>query len=130
LGKTITIILFNTKTDKEKTGVIKYINKVESNHSAFRLMQIMKAVKISSTKPDDAFFALKNGKPVDRIMLVKFLQLHLKSIFPQIDSNEWSGISLRKGGATTAIRSGVDPHNPISRKLEIRFLFKVHHTNF
>ena len=31
----------------------------------------------------------------------------MKIIFPDIPSSEWSGISLRKGGATTAMRAGV-----------------------
>jgi len=31
----------------------------------------------------------------------------MKKIFPQIPEAEWNGISLRKGGATSAIRAGV-----------------------
>jgi len=31
----------------------------------------------------------------------------MKKAFPHIPSSDWNGISLRKGGATSAIRAGV-----------------------
>ena len=40
-------------------------------------------------------------------MLVKFLQDALRPIYPHVPCNEWSGISLRKGGATSALKGGV-----------------------
>jgi len=46
---------------------------------------------------------------VDRNLLVNFLRSSLHNLFPDIDIKEWSGISLRKGGATSAVRTGVHP---------------------
>ena len=47
-------------------------------------------------------------------MLVGFLRTKMKRIRPDIPEQEWSGISLRKGGATTAMRANV-PDETISK---------------
>ena len=100
--------LFRTKTDKDKKGVNKYISKLQGvSPNPERLMYIARSSKVSSTHPDMPFFALKNGKAVTRYLFVKWLQDKLSQCFPDIDKKEWSGISLRKGGATSAIRAGV-----------------------
>ena len=103
-----TIILHHTKTDLENKGVLKIIGNVGNiRANPFILMRNLRFCKLSSTKPTDPFFALKDGKPVTRNMLVRFLQGKMARIFPKIPKKEWTGISLRKGGATSAMRAGV-----------------------
>ena len=106
-GNYAVIVLHNTKTDLERRGVVKVIAEVGSRVDPFRLLRALKFGKLSSTKPDEPFFALKNGKPVTRHLLVKHLRSRLGALFPDIPVKEWSGISLRKGGATSAMRAGV-----------------------
>ena len=102
------IVLHKTKTDIERRGVVKTIGDVGNIKSnPFRLIKILKMCKLSSTGYGQPFFALKNGKPVSKYMLVTFLQKTLGPIYPHIPAKEWSGISLRKGGATSALRGGV-----------------------
>ena len=64
-------------------------------------------MKLKCMKPNDPFFALDSGNPVSKHMLIKFLQDKMAVLFPSIDVKEWTGISLRKGGATSALRAGV-----------------------
>jgi integrase len=104
----ISYTLHNTKTDKDKRGVKKYIADIKSAViNPFDFMRMIKNIKTNSSISSEPFFTLKNGKPVSRPMLVKFLQDKMKIIFPAVPANEWTGISLRKGGATSAIRAGV-----------------------
>lgn len=104
----IEFILWRTKTDVEGRGVKKYIAKMESfKWSPFQLVHRLKILKLNFNEPNDPFFVLKSGKVVSRYLLVKFLKLRMREIAPNIDSNEWSGISLRKGGATSAMRAGI-----------------------
>ena len=104
----IQIVLHKTKTDIERRGVVKIIGDVGNIKSnPFRLIKILKMCKLSNTGNDQPFFALKSGKPVSKYMLVTFLQKTLGPIYPHIPVKEWSGISLRKGGATSALRGGV-----------------------
>ena len=104
----VKIVLHKTKTDIERRGVEKFISNVgEIKSNPFTLARNLKMCKLSSEGWDQPFFALKSGKPVSRPMLVGFLQRTLSSIYPQIPKREWSGVSLRKGGATSALRGGV-----------------------
>lgn len=64
-------------------------------------------MKSADVKGSGVFFALSTGQPVTRQMFVTFLKQKLARIFPNINPNQWSGISLRKGGATSAMRAGV-----------------------
>jgi hypothetical protein len=61
-------------------------------------------MKLKSLCLDEPFFALGSGKAVSKFMLVRFLQVHMRR---QVSQGEWTGISLRKGGATSALRAGV-----------------------
>lgn len=104
----IRIVLHKTKTDIERRGVEKFISNVGSIRSnPFVLVRNLKMCKLSSTGSGQPFFALKDGRPVTKYMLVTFLQQNLGHIYPHIPLREWSGISLRKGGATSALRGGV-----------------------
>jgi hypothetical protein len=102
----LSFTLYATKTDKDRKGIKKFIaNMAETKFNAFSVVKALKQAKLSSTGADQPFFALKNGRPVSRVMLVGFLQARMKLLLPKIPANEW--ISLRKGGATSAIRAGV-----------------------
>lgn len=99
--------LWFTKTDQEKRGVTKWISNISTKFNPFQMMVRLKSMKTTDTGHEEPFFALKNRKPVSRLMLVDFLQREMKVIYPNIDSKEWTGISMRKGGATSALRAGV-----------------------
>lgn len=102
------IVLHRTKTDIERKGVEKFITSVGNIKSnPFVLLRALKICKLSSLESSQPFFALKSGKPVTRAMLVAFLQNTLGALYPHIPKREWSGISLRKGGATSALKGGV-----------------------
>lgn len=106
--KGIGIALWSTKTDLEKKGVKKWIVKLPNvAFSPFEMMRRLKLVKLNCVKLDEPFFALSSGRAVSKFMLVKFLKTHLARVYPGINPKEWSGISLRKGGATSALRAGV-----------------------
>jgi hypothetical protein len=68
---------------------------------------ILKSLKPKEARDSDVFFMTAEKKPVTRTMFVDFIQTKLKVIFPNIDIKEWNGISLRKGGATSAMRAGI-----------------------
>jgi integrase len=107
-GNVATIRLYGTKTDLDKKGITKYFGDTKRiKPNPFRLIFMLKSIKKSEVKGSDPFFALDNGKPISRTMLVAFMQQRLKILFPNIPIKEWSGISLRKGGATSAMRAGV-----------------------
>lgn len=99
--------LWNTKTDFERKGVKKCIIKTKARFCPFDLVHKLKVVKLTKTGPNEPFFTLANGKAVSKFLLVKFLRQKMATTFPAIDSSEWSGISLRKGGATSALRAGI-----------------------
>ena len=100
--------LVGTKTDFNKVGVQKYIADLKNSpFNPFSYVYALRSSKQSARRPEEAFFALKNGKPVTKEILVKFLRTNMNKHFPNIGDGDWSGISLRKGGATSAIRSGV-----------------------
>jgi integrase len=104
----IEFTLWSTKTDQEIKGVKKWITNVpKAEFNPFTMMQRLKAMKCSSSEKSKPFFALNNGNPVTRNLLVSFLQREMKRLFPKIDAKEWNGISLRKGGATSALRAGI-----------------------
>jgi hypothetical protein len=95
----ICFTLWNTKTDQEKRGIKKYVTNISNfKHNPFE-NNIEQAKRY--------FLRIEEWYPVSRVMLVTFLQDKMKLIFPQIPSKEWSGISLRKGGATSALRAGI-----------------------
>jgi hypothetical protein len=99
--------LFNTKTDKDKKGVVKAAGDARGHPNPYRMLYVLKSTKTSSTGAAEPFFALRNGRPVTRYLFVKWLKTTLQHVFPQIPAEEWNGISIRKGGATSALRAGV-----------------------
>jgi len=103
----IHITLWSTKTDQERKGVKKWITEVKGPVCPLKMVQRLKATKLQCLRPNEPFFALESGKAVSKAMLVKFLQAQITRIFPGSNPKEWTGISLRKGGATSAIRAGV-----------------------
>lgn len=98
------IKIFNTKT---APVVSKFIANTKGKWNPYGLLRAFRNTKISHREADAPFFTLKSGKPIDRTLLVNFLRDKLIIIFPHIPKEEWNGISLRKGGATTAVRAGV-----------------------
>jgi integrase len=103
----IELTLWQTKTDSKRQGIKKYIVKTNAEFCPYDLLHKLKVIKSGSSGPDEPFFTLADGRPVSRYLLVKFLRQKMINIFKDIDINEWSGISLRKGGATSALRAGV-----------------------
>ena len=104
----IELTLWQTKTDRDRRGVKKWINDIKgAPFNPYKMVHKLKAMKLKSLKPEEPFFALESGKGVSKAMLIKFLQTHMKRLFPQVNVREWTGISLRKGGATSALRAGV-----------------------
>jgi hypothetical protein len=116
IGGTAIIKLFGTKTDFDKKGIVKYFCNIKGAYpNPYSLIFILKSMKNADVKGDDAFFTLSNGRPVTRPMFVGFLQKRLSFLYPNIDKKEWNGVSLRKGGATSAMRAGV--HSEIIQQL-------------
>lgn len=99
------ITIFMTKTDKVVKKIIGSIPKAKFD--PFELLKAYKSIKTSSWRKDEGFFVTKEGKDVSRAMLVGFMQKKLASVHPHINPREWNGISLRKGGATSAMQAGV-----------------------
>lgn len=99
-----TISIFNTKTCPKVTKIIGKAG--DQKDDPFRMLYSFYNSK-TSRKPDAPIFATKSSIPVTRIMIVKFLQDNMPKICPGVDKKAWNGISLRKGGATSAIRAGV-----------------------
>jgi hypothetical protein len=111
----VVITLWNSKTDKEKKGIKKFISDVPSSKfNPYNLMKSLAVARTIASGPNDPFFCDSKGKCISRFILVKFIQKVMHSIFPHIPISEWNGISLRKGGATTAMRAGVN-NNTIQR---------------
>ena len=42
--------------------------------------------------------ALESGKGVSKAMLIKFLQTHMKRLFPQVNVREWTGLRAGVSG--------------------------------
>lgn len=101
----ITFLIYRTKTDPMVKKVIGNVPGARWNPCA--LLRAFKNIKTNSWKQSDALFSLESGKPVTRAILVKFMQTKLKVVFPNVNITEWNGISLRKGGATSAMLAGV-----------------------
>ena len=59
-------------------------------------MRNLRFCKLNSTKPTDPFFALKDGKPVTRNMLVRFLQGKMARIFPKFQRKNGRGLAYGK----------------------------------
>src|SRR3984957_19353461 len=103
------ITLWKTKTDNKNIGVNKFIANLSG--CLINPCNLVKGLKIArrlALKPEDPFFVTPNGKPISRDLLVKFIQNTMKKIYPAIPSSNWNGISLRKGGATSAMRAGIN----------------------
>lgn len=98
------IKIFNTKT---APVVTKYIANIKGKWNPYALLRAFRNSKVSHRAECDPLFTLKSGKPIDRTTLVGYLRDKLGAIFPHIPKEEWNGISLRKGGATSAVRAGV-----------------------
>lgn len=101
----ITFLIYRTKTDPIVKKVIGSVPGARWDPCA--LLRAFKNIRRTSWQAESAIFTLESGKPVTRAILVKFMQTKLKVVFPKVDINEWNGISLRKGGATSAMRGGV-----------------------
>ena len=109
----IELTLWQTKTDRDRRGVKKWINDLKGvPFNPYEMVHRLKAMKLKSLRPVEPFFALSSGKAVSKAMLILFLQTHMKRLFPKVSQREWTGISLRKGGATSALRAGVSGGHP------------------
>lgn len=100
-----TISIFNTKTDPKVKKVIGNIS--EGKVNPFAYIKALRSSKKNSREASEPFFANSRGIPITRDILVAFMQGKLKFLYPKIPSKEWNGISLRKGGATSAMKAGV-----------------------
>lgn len=107
------ITIFNTKTKDKVIKVLADIKGQRCNPCGLLWSFIMSKTRL--TGDDDPLFTDQNGKAVTRAMLIKFLRTKLAIIFPDIDVKEWNGASLRKGGATSAVKAGV--HSEVIEKL-------------
>lgn len=100
--------LRGTKTDLKKEGVLKAVASIPdvkfNPYDFIRSYQMSKTKSLGKMEP---FFALPDGRPVTRPMLINYLQEQMARVYPKIPAGEWSGISLRKGGATSAMRAGL-----------------------
>lgn len=99
------IKLRSTKTKDHVVKVLADIKDTKANPCG--LLWSYSLTRTSSAKPDGPFFIDQYGKGVTRIMLIKFIRSILGKVFPNINPKEWNGASLRKGGATSAVRAGV-----------------------
>lgn len=111
----ILIHLHRTKTDQRGIGTIKTITNIKHNSiNPFNLIWALKFSKPNKTKDTDPFFLTSTNRPVTVSMLTAFIRSKMQIIRPNIPAHEWSGISIRKGGATTAMRARV-PDNVIEK---------------
>lgn len=101
----IKVTIFKTKTAAVVHKVIASVSGQGCN--PYELVRGFLNIKVGDVSPSAPLFATKNGRPVTRVMLVNFLQSKMKTILPDVDVKAWNGISLRKGGATSAMRAGV-----------------------
>lgn len=101
----VTFLIYRTKTDPVVKKVIGRVT--GARWDPWTLLKSFMNIKRTSWKEQDALFLLESGKPVTRAILVHFMQTKLKMVFPKIEIKEWNGISLRKGGATSAMLAGV-----------------------
>lgn len=98
------ISIFNTKTDRV---VVKVVGKLSKGKICpYKILFNFYNSKLER-KPDLPVFTTKRGLPITRQLLVKFLQDKMSKICPDVPVKAWNGISLRKGGATSAMRAGV-----------------------
>lgn len=108
INNTIMLYLIKSKTDIFRQGVT---IRLHANHTvvcplaAYLLYTKLSMVKLS---PSTAAFRRRNGLPLTRSYLVSQLKKKLNSI--GIASEHFSGISFRKGGATTLSMLGVPDH--------------------
>lgn len=107
------ITIFRTKTDPVVKKVIACIP--SAKWDPYSLLKTFKSWKTNNWRADEPFFTTQDGRPVKRQMLVDFLKEKMAVVFPKIPKQAWNGISLRKGGATSAMQKGV--HTEIIKKL-------------
>lgn len=100
-----TIQIFNTKTKGAVTKILADVKGKTCNPCGL-LWSFMMAKK-SSKGPEEAVFVDQKGRRVTRSMFVAFLRKKLSIVFPSVNPQEWNGASLRKGGATSAMKAGV-----------------------
>lgn len=113
-GKGHAIIqIFNTKTKGAVTKVLADVKGHQCNPCGLLWSFVM--AKTSFKGDEEALFVTQKGKAVTRSMFVSFLRKKLAKVFPSINPQEWNGVSLRKGGATSAMKAGV--HGDIIGKL-------------
>lgn len=98
------IKLYNTKTKKEVTKVLADVQGQVCNPCGLLWSFIMAKGRKA---PDGPLFISKKGRAVTRPMFVQFIRERLGKLFPSINPQEWNGASLRKGGATSALKAGV-----------------------
>lgn len=107
------IIIFQTKTKEQVTKVVSDIKGQSCNPCGLLWSYIMS--KTNSKGKTEPLFACSKGIAITRPMLLKFLRSVLSRVFPNINPKEWNGASLRKGGATSAVKAGV--HSDIIERL-------------
>jgi integrase len=104
----VTITLHGTKTDSDKKGVKKFLADIKNcSINPCNFLRSICLTRKHATKPEEPLFVNSNGKPINRQMVINFIRKKMKKIYPNIPSKEWNGISLRKGGATSAMRAGI-----------------------
>ena len=104
----MTIRLRSSKTDIGKAGINKFItNTTDFWPDPCKLMKSIIMGKTRGYGPNDPVFTTKQGQHISRTRLVTFMREGLSKAFPNIPATDWSGISLRRGGATSAARAGI-----------------------
>ena len=74
----IELTLWQTKTDRDRRGVKKWINDLKGvPFNPYEMVHRLKAMKLKSLRPVEPFFALSSGKAVSKAMLILFLQTHI-----------------------------------------------------
>lgn len=100
-----TIKLYNTKTKQVVTKVLADVQGQVCNPCGLLWSLVMS--KTSARAPNDPLFINKKGKAITRSMFIQFIRRKLGKLFPSINPQEWNGVSLRKGGATSALKAGI-----------------------
>lgn len=106
------ITIFRTKTDPVVKKIIASVP--AAKWDPYKLLRTFKSWK-TNWSPEEPFFVTRDGRPVKRQMLVNFLKDRMAIVFPKVPKDAWNGISLRKGGATSAMQRGV--HTEVIKKL-------------
>ena len=102
-----------SKTDPNGKGVFVHIaDRADAFCPRHALIQLALALPTGSVEGDNPLFASTRGKgakssPLTNGAFVKRLKKWIEAI--GLDSKDYSGHSLRRGGATALLHAGVDP---------------------